>query len=354
MNQESFDFLKDIIETPSPGGYEQPVQNVVRQQTEQFADEVYSDVHGNLISVLNPDGAPKVMLAGHCDQVGMMVNHISDEGYLSFRSVGGLDATVVMGQRAVVHTDNGQIEGVIGRKPIHLLESEERKKAPKIEDMFVDIGAEDKDAAQELVAVGDLITFRLELQKLQGDLVSGPGFDDKIGVFVVTGALRQLADVEISCAVYCVSTVQEELGLRGARTSAFGIDPDVGIAVDVTHATDYAGVEPKKYGDIKVGKGPTIARGPNINPALHKLLVETAKSEDILYQIEPAPRATGTDANAIQITRSGVAAALVSVPNRYMHSPIEVVATGDAEKAATLLAKAVARITDADYFIPRL
>ncbi len=353
MRKESLQFLKDLIAAPSPSGFEQPAQAVVRERMAQYADEIRTDVHGNVMAIKNPDAEPRVMLAGHCDQVGMMVQHINDEGYLSFRAIGGVDPVIVVGTRVIIHNERGTVLGVIGRKPIHVLTPEERTK-PQLElnRMFIDIGAKDKKAAEKLVALADPITYQADFQELDRDLVVAPGFDDKMGTFVIMEALRTLARRKLGCALYAVSTVQEEIGLRGARTSAFGIDPQVGIAVDVTHASDYPGCDKAKQGDIKIGEGPTIAIGPNINPVLGKMLVATAKEKKIPHQIDPAPGGTGTDANAIQVSRAGVAAALVSVPNRYMHSPVEIICLSDLANAAKLVAETVARIDGEVDFTP--
>jgi len=353
VKKTSVDFLRALIEAPSPSGFEQPAQRVVRQRVEELSDELRTDVHGNVIAVKNPGGSPRVMLAGHCDQVGMMIQHITDDGYLKFASIGGIDATVLAGAQVVVYGEKGAVPGVVGRKPVHLMKPEERDNAKiSIDSLFIDIGAKDKKAAQKLVQIGDCATYKLGMVDLEGDLRVSPGFDDKVGAFVVMEALRLLKGKNIDCALYCVSTVQEEIGLRGASTSAFGIDPLVGIAVDVTHATDYADVDGSRTGVINMGEGPAIARGPNINPRVGQLLLDTAKDKKIPYQVEPEPRGTGTDANAIQVTRAGVAAGLVSIPNRYMHTPVEVVHLGDLEHAAELLAEAVTRIDDKLDFVP--
>jgi len=352
VTKDALKFLTDMVAAPSPSGFEQPVQRVVRARAEDIADEVHTDLHGNVIAVRNPEGSPRVMLAGHCDQVGLMVQHITDQGLIKFATIGGIDAVVLAAQRVIVHSAKGPVAGVIGHKPIHLMTAEERGKKAEVDQMFIDIGAKDKKAARKLVEVGDCVTFELGLRDLGRNAVSGAGFDDKVGVFVAMEAMRLLKNRKISCALYSVSTVQEELGLRGAQTSAHGIDPLVGIAIDVTHATDYPGVEASKCGEVKLGDGPTVARGPNINPVLGKLLLDVAKKEKIPYQVEPCPRGTGTDANAIQTTRSGVAAALISIPNRYMHTPIEVVSLSDLEDAAKLVAEAVARIDDSVDFTP--
>ena len=353
MRPESLSFLQSLLSAPSPSGFEQSVQQVVRSYAEPWADEIRTDVHGNVIVAKNPDATPRVMLAGHCDQIGLMVQHITDEGYLHFSAIGGIDVPLLPGSRVYIHTADGPVIGVIGRKPIHLLEPDERKKAEvKIHKLWIDIGAEDKEQAQKTLQVGDPITFELGMHQLLGDLVTAPAFDDRVGVFVVMEALRLVQDRSLHCALFSVSTVQEELGLRGARTSSFGIEPQVGIAVDVTHASDYPEAEKAVTGEIKLGQGPTIARGANINPALHRLLVGTAEDNDIPYQHEPAARATGTDANAIQISRAGVAAALISIPNRYMHTAVEVVALSDLDNAARLLAETVARIDPKLDFTP--
>ena len=353
MRPESLQFLRNLIETPSPSGFEQPVQRVVREYVAPYADEVKTDVHGNVIAVKNPGGYPRLMLAGHCDQIGMMIQHVTDDGYLYFAAIGGIDPAIMPGIPVVVHNERGSVRGVIGRKPIHLLSAAERDK-PRLEisEMFIDIGAADKDEAKTVVDIGDSATFDLHFEDLMGGLVAGPGFDDKVGSFVIMEALRLIGKKKLNCAVYAVSTVQEELGLRGARTAAFSIDPQAGIAVDVTHGSDYPGCDCKKTGECKLKAGPTIARGPNINPVLQKLLQKTAEDKKIPWQPEPEPRATGTDANSIQISRGGVATALVSIPNRYMHTPVEVIALEDLESAAKLLAETLLKIKKNVDFTP--
>ncbi|MBI4716633.1 MAG: M42 family metallopeptidase [Planctomycetes bacterium] len=353
MRKESYEFLKVIEETPSPSGFEQPVQRLVRQRMKPYADRIETDVHGNVIVALNPKGTPRVMLAGHCDQIGLMTRYIDDNGYIFVAAIGGIDASVVPGSRVVVHTRNGPVDGVIGRKPVHVLKPEERGAKVELRELWVDIGAKSRKETQDVVSIGDPITFRLEMVPLANDLVTSPAFDNKCGTFVVMEALRLCAVKKIRCALFAVSTVQEEIGLRGARTSCYGLDPQAGIAVDVTHATDYPDIDKRVNGDIKLGQGPTIATGPNINPALEDLLVKTAKARNIPFQKEAAPGGTGTDANAIQLTRAGVATALVGIPNRYMHTQVEVVSLADLEAAAKLIAETVSRIDRRTNFIPR-
>ena len=353
MRKDFLHLLEKLMSAPSPSGFEQPAQRVVRDYIAPYADEVQTDVHGNVIAILNPEGFPRVMLAGHCDQIGLMVQSITDEGFLNFASIGGIDAAVVPGLKVYVHCSSGEvITGVIGRKAIHLMSAEERSK-PQLElrNFWIDIAAKDKKEAEKLVEIGDPVTFELGLERMSNDLAVAAGFDDKVGSFVVMEALRLLADKKPACAVYAVSTVQEEIGLRGARTSAYGIDPQVGIAVDVTHATDYPNAD-KSHGECKLSGGPVIARGANINPVLGKMLIDVAKAKKIPYQIEPAPGGTGTDANAMQISRAGVATGLVSIPNRYMHTPVEVVSLKDLENAAKLPAETLLKIDAKSDFTP--
>ncbi|MCH7596967.1 MAG: M42 family metallopeptidase [Planctomycetes bacterium] len=353
MRKESYDFLKKMQETPSPSGFEQPVQRIVRKRMKPIADTIETDVHGNVIVGLNPKGTPRVMLAGHCDQIGMMVNYIDDDGFIFFRPIGGIDPSVLPGSRVVVHSKNGPVDGVIGRKPIHVLKPEERGQKIEIRETWIDVGAKSKKEVERVISVGDPVTFRLEMIPLGSDLATSPAFDNKSGTFVVMEALRLCATKKISCALFAVSTVQEEVGLRGAKTSCYGVDPQVGIAVDVTHATDYPDIDKRVNGDIKMGAGPVISRGANVNPPLEALLVKTAKAKRIAHQMEAAPAGTGTDANAIQLTRAGVATALVSIPNRYMHTPVEIVSLSDLEATAKLIAETVARITPRTKFIPQ-
>ena len=354
MEKERVEFLRRCMETVCPSGFEEEISHVWRKEADRFAERTWADSHGNSFAVVNEDGTPRVMLAGHADEIGLMITYIDDNGYLSFAGIGGWDPQVLPGQRVWIQGMTGPILGVIGRKPIHLLEEEERKKVVKIEDLWIDIGAKDKEDVASLVEIGDPAVLDYSFAELRNDLVVSRGFDDRVGAFLVLEAARLVAAMNPKASVYAVATVQEEVGLRGARTSAFGIDPQVGIAVDVGFATDTPGMdkEKKKVGEVTMGKGPIIARGPNINPKLFKLFVETAKEKKIPYQIEGAPRGTGTDANAIQLTRAGVATGLISVPNRYMHSPCEIVHLGDLENIARLIAHTVVRIDERTDFIP--
>jgi endoglucanase len=352
MDTSSHDFLKKLLETPSPSGYERPVQEVVRQYVGDFADKVTTDLHGNVIAVKNPEAKLRVMLAGHCDQIGMLVQYIDADGFVYAQTIGGWDPQQLVGQRMTVWSSGGPIPAVISRKAIHLLTEEERKQVVKLKDMWLDIGAKDKAEAESLVRVGDPITLQLGYQPMRNNLANSPGMDDKTGLWVCVEALRRASQKKLNCALFAVSTVQEEIGLRGAQTSAFGIDPHVGIAVDVTHATDCPTVEKKQEGDVSLGKGPVIYRGPNMNPRVVEKLIATAKAAEMPYQLAASGRATGTDANSIQISRAGVAAGLVSIPNRYMHSAVEMISLDDLDRAADLLANFAAGLTGSDDFTP--
>lgn len=355
MRKESRAFLEAMMQVPSPSGYEGPAREVWKKEVEQYADRVSVDLHGNAIAVLNEKGKPRIMLAGHMDELGFQVAHIADNGYLHFYTIGGFDRMTIPGRKVRIYTRKGPVLGVIGKKAVHLMTEEDRKKIPEIHEMWIDIGAKDAKQARKRVAIGDPITYDPNFEILSGELAVSRGFDDKMGAFVVAETLRQVKQAgkkELSAALYGVATVQEEIGLRGARTSAFGIDPLVGIAVDVTHATDSPDVDKRKAGEVKVGGGPVIYRGANINPAVFELLVELAEKNKIPHQLGAAPGGTGTDANAIQLNRAGVATGLVSVPLRYMHTPVEVLSLEDLDHTVELLAAFALAVDEQRSFIP--
>ncbi len=349
MDSGTFSFLQTLIETPSPSGYESRIQQAVREHMRDVADEVRTDLHGNVIVVKNPEAPLKLMLAGHCDQIGMLVQHIDAEGFLYALPIGGWDPQILLGQRMTVWTESGPILGIIARKPIHLLTEDERKVVPKLKDLWIDIGAKNKEEAQAVVRVGDPVTLELVYKTVRNDFVAAPGMDDKTGLWVVMEAFRRAASKELRCGLYAVSTVQEEIGLRGAQTSAYSVGAQVGIAVDVTHATDCPTVDKKQEGEVKLGGGPVIYRGPNMNPKVVDRLLAAAGRCGIPYQLAASGRATGTDANTMQISKGGMAVGLVSIPNRYMHSPVEMVSFSDLDQAAGLLAQFATELSaDAD------
>ena len=346
------EFLMKMIETPSPTGFEEPVQALVREYAAPFADSISTDVHGNVFAVKNPDNPFRVMLAGHCDQIGLIVNYIDADGFIYVLQLGGWDPQTLVGQRVVLWTKSGPVNGIIGRKAIHLLTEDERKKVPKVQDLWIDIGAANKEEAEKQVAVGDCCTVELAYRELLDERFTAVATDDKAGVWVVMEALRRIDPAKLSVGVYAVSTVQEEVGLRGSKTSAFGIDPAVGIAVDVTHATDCPTVDKKTNGDITLGGGAVISKGPNLNRKLADELLAIAGENKIAAQTLAEGRITGTDAASIQVNRAGVAAGLVSIPNRYMHTPTEVVSWKDLNAAADLLARWCESITPDKSYIP--
>jgi putative aminopeptidase FrvX len=352
MLEPSYAFLKTLLHTPSPSGFERQIQDVVRGWAKPLAHEIRTDRHGNVLAVLNPKGSPRIMLAGHCDQIALMVQHIDDAGFLYVQPMGGWDMQILLGQKLMIWAKAGGVPGVVARKAPHLLTGDERNKVPQFQDIWVDIGAKDRADAETLITSGDSVTVELSCRELCNGMISGPGLDDKVGVWTVMETLRLLHNQPLKAAVYCVSTVQEEIGLRGATTSAYGIHPTVGIAVDVTHATDTPGNEKKQLGDTKLGAGPVIFRGPNINPHVCERLTAAAKANEIPMQPRGVPRATGTDANAIQLTRDGVAAGLIGIPNRYMHSPVEIVSLQDMDRAAKLLAEFCLSVTAEMDWVP--
>ncbi len=353
MRKESLEFLRKLMEAPSVSGFERPAQDLFREYVGAFAEEVRTDVHGNAIAAVNSGGKLRVMLAGHCDEIGLMVSHIEDSGAIRFGTIGGVDIGLLPGLRVTIRSRKGPVLGVIGKKPIHMMKPDERKKMPELENLWIDIGARNKADAEKVVEPGDSITMGAGLEMLRNQLVSSRGFDDKIGTFVVAETVRLVSAKKPRVAVFGVSTVQEEIGLRGAMTSAFGIDPQVGIAIDVGFASDFPGAAKSQIGDVQVGKGPILHRGANINPVLGEYLISVARGKKIPYQVQASPVTAGrTDADAIQITRAGVAAALMSIPNRYMHTPVEVVSLRDAENASRLLAAAVLKMSEKMDFTP--
>lgn len=353
FSKKSNDFLSALLNSYGPSGFETETAAVFRNYLKDYADEVHADVTGNTIAVLNPDSKFKVMIAGHYDEIGFQVVHVSDEGLIYFRNVGGIDKLTVPGTEVVILNEKGKVNGVIGKKPIHLLDAKERDSAIELKNMWIDIGAENKDEALKLVSIGDPVAYRANFAKIGKNRLISKGLDDKIGAFVAAEIFRELSEAKIKIGVYCVGTVQEELGLRGAHTSAFGISPQVGFALDVTFATDTPDIEKKTLGDIKLGKGPVLSRNADTNPVLLKKMKDCARKKKIIFQEEAGFRASGgTDTSAIQLTRSGVATALVSIPNRYMHTQVELCDFRDVDGAIKLLRETIISLKESDSFIP--
>lgn len=356
MRPESLAFFKEIVNTPSPSGYEERAAEVYRQYCDGFADKLHTDVHGNAWAILNPDAEQRIMLAGHMDEIGFIIHYIDDQGMLYFSTIGGHDSAIIVGQRVWVHGKE-QVAGVIGRKAIHLLEDEERKKKPEVKDYWIDIGASTREEAEKLIALGDVATYQWEFQMLLGDRATARGFDNKMGSFIVAEALRLLKEdggLDPGVGVYAVATVQEEIGLRGARTSAYGIGAQSGIAVDVNHAIDYPGLSKSRYGQLDVGKGPSVMRGANSNPVVFKMITDAGKEGEIPFQVDVAAGGTGTDGNAMQLNQSGMAVGILGVALRYMHTPCELLSLKDVEDCAKLMAAYCRKVKPDTDFTPRL
>ncbi len=355
MKNKQVKFLKQLLETPSATGTEIAVAELVRERLAGTADEIQTDVMESVHARLSGTGvAPSLMLSAHMDEIGLMVTYISDEGFLSVSSVGGVDAAILPGMRVDVHASNSMepLRGVVGRKPIHLIEPDERKSVTPIDKLVIDLGMPAK-RVKKLVMVGDVITFGVGFERFGKNMAVSRAFDDKAGVWIATRVLETLAEEGRAPGDFIVAaTVQEEIGTRGAITSTYGVNPDVAVAFDVTHATDYPGIDKTKYGKIVCGEGPVIARGPNINPAVFERLVAAAEAEGIPYQIEAEPGVTGTDARSIQITRGGIPTGLVSVALRDMHTPTEVVSLDDLDATVKLLVRFARDLGEDACFVP--
>ncbi len=349
MNKESLAFLKALLATPTPSGFETAGQALVADYMRRYADVVKVDVHGNVHGVINPDAPVRVMLAGHCDEIGLMVQHIDAKGFLYISALGGVNVTLLQGERILIQGREGPVPGVIGVKPIHLMTAKEREESvSKIHELWVDIGAKSRKDAEKAVALGDVAVINSGWNELRNGLVACRAFDNRIGAFIVADVLRALHGAELQVAVHAVSTVQEEVGLRGATTAAFGIDPQLGIAVDVGFATDFPEMNEKITGTAKLNDGPILHPGPTYNPALLGCIQAAAVKAKIKTQLQPEPRGANTDAYAIHMTRAGVAAALISVPCRYMHSPVETISLNDAGNTVKLIAATLKRLTGSE------
>ncbi len=341
--------LKKLSEARGVSGYEAEVRGIVAEEFGQYADEVQTDKLGNVIALKKGEGEEprrRIMLAGHMDEIGLMVTKL-EKGFLRFTSVGGFDERVLLGQEVIVH-GRRDLPGIIGSRPPHVLPKEEREKIIPMDKLFIDVGVGEEEL-EHLVRVGDLVTLRREFTQLQGDLVTGKAFDDRTAVTAILVCLEALSSIRHTWDVYAVATVQEEVGMRGAITSAYGLAPDAAIAIDVTFG-DQPGVSEAET--VGIGKGPAIGFGPNIHPKLHQALVEVAKELEMPYQIDPIPGRSGTDAWVIQVTREGIPTALLSIPSRYMHTSVETVSLKDVERTGRLMAEFIGRLDEG--FIEKL
>jgi putative aminopeptidase FrvX len=365
--------LRDLLAARGPSGYETAPASVWSQAAVAAGMQVQTDLVGTPSARVAPrarggqsvqehthDGAEdndaprRLIVMGHIDEIGLIVTHIDDEGYLWFREVGGWDAQILVGQRVVLGTREGEVAGVIGKKPIHLLREEERKKVAEVRDLHIDIGAKDGEQARKLVRVGDVAVIDGDPLELPNARIASRALDNRLGSFVALEAARLVAEAggASEWEVVAVAAAQEETTFGGSRTSAFSLEPDAAIVVDVTHATDAPGIEVKEAGKHELGSGPVLSRGTTLNPRLSEFLYATAESEKIAFTVEAIGRNTGTDADAVHLSRGGVPTALVSIPLRYMHSPVELVQLDDVHAAAALIA-AAALALDADTSFAR-
>ena len=340
LSESSLAFLKRLLDTPGPSGFESAPARIWRDEARAFA-EVTNDVAGNSLAVVNPNGAPTIMLAGHIDEIGLIITYIDDDGYLFIAGIGGWDTQVLVGQRIRIMGRDGDVFGVIGKKPIHVIKAEDRKKASQMTDLWIDIGATSRDDAEKVVSVGDAGVIDSRTIDLPNGRIVSRSIDDRIGAFIVLEALRRYASKPGAARVVAVATTQEEIAHQGggARVSATRIGPQMALVVDVTHATDYPTAEKKEQGDHKVGGGPVLTRGSIISPVVFTLLRDAAARLSIPYTLHAAGGESWTDADAIHVAREGIATGLLSIPNRYMHSPNELVSLEDLDRAAALIAE---------------
>jgi endoglucanase len=340
------ELLHRLLTATGPSGHESAPARAWRESCEGFADEVGGDsVGSSWARVAGRSERPRLAVVGHIDEIGLHVSHIDDDGYLRFGQVGGWDAIVLVGQRVRIQTRDGPVRGVIGRKPIHLLKDDDRKKVPELKELHIDIGASDADEARELVRIGDVAVIDAEPFELRGDRIVSRALDNRVGCYVAAEAARVVAEQGgASGDVIALAVAQEETSFAGSRTSAFGLAPDVAVVVDLTFATDQPGIELGPITRHTLGSGPVVARGTTLHPLVFELLYETGEREGIPFTVESLGRGTGTDADAIHLSRSGVPTGLVSVPSRYMHSPVEMVSVADIDAAARLIAAFARRL----------
>ncbi len=355
MKTSALAFLQKLVETPSPSGAEGRGQRVWLDYVTPFVDEVDHDAYGNVVARINPGGSPRLMLAAHADEIAMTVNYIDAEGYVYLRRVGGIDPSIMRARRVVIHSRSGEVPGVIGNVPPHLKGRDGKESAPKMHELFVDLGVSSKAEAEKLVRVGDLITLTDRFERLGKQIAVARAFDNRVGLFTIAEAARSLAKQRkhLNAEVCVVANVMEEVGLLGARQIAYSLKPDVALITDVTHATDYPGVEKRMHGDIRMGSGPALTHGGPNHREVVAQLERVAKKAKLSLQHEAMSASTGTDTDVVFWTRGGIPSALISLPNRYMHSPVELVHLDDVaavsqlmvEFARSLKAKQAFRVT---------
>ena len=350
MRKESLEFLKQLMASPTLSGFETVGQSLWCDYARKYADNVTTDSYGNAVAVLNPKGSPKILLDGHIDEIGLMVKYVDEKGFISFQRVGGVGADVIRTKRVNIHTAKGIVRGVIGASAIHLGEKGKEPKAPQMHELFIDIGAVDGKEAKKRVAVGDPITFEEEFELLDGTRAVGRAFDDRAGAWAVIEALRLAKAAGAKCAIYACSSIQEETGLNGAKMQVVNHKPDAAIAVEVTHATDSPGIDNRKNGEVKMGQGPTISIGRENHPVLLERFRKIARRKKIKYQVETFSMSGGTDALAFWIANGGVPSMVLGIPDRYMHSTVEMIDLKDLQASAQWLAAFCADLKRTDRF----
>ncbi len=349
------DFFRKIMATRSPSGFEFESRKVWKEEVSGNCDRLESDWHGNIYAVLNESAKPKIMILGHLDEIGFMVRNITDDGFIRFRTIGGVDTSIIQARKVIIKTKNGDIPGVIGRKAIHLLRGSDEGKSPDVSEMFIDIGAKDKEEALELVDIGDPITYDVDMIELRNGIYSSKAFDNKAGAFISAEVVKNLnkRKNDLKASIYAGGNCQEEIGLRGSHSLTHKIMPNVGIAVDMTFAVDTPHANPNKEGNVKLGGGPAFARGANTNPKLLDMMIQICEEKNIPYQLEAESAGNGTDADAMQLI-SGGAIALVSVPIRYMHTQYETLNINDVVHTVNMLTELCLRIDENTDFSPQL
>jgi endoglucanase len=345
------DVLRRLITASGPSGYETAPARVFAEACASFAD-VATDVMGTVTARVKGTGeGPTVAIVGHVDEIGLIVTHIDDKGYLSFIGVGGWDPVILVGQRVEITTRDGVVAGVVGKKPIHLLKDDDRKRAAEMKDLHIDIGAKDGDDAKAMVRIGDVAVIAGEPVELPNERLVSRSLDNRLGCYVAYEAARLVAEAGGATGdVVAVAAVQEEITFAGARTFAHALRPDVVIVVDVTHATDAPGIDEREHGSHPFGSGPVIERGSTMHPNVFELLHEAAEAESLPFTVAASARSTGTDADAIHVSRSGIPTGLIGVPLRYMHSPVEMVQLDDLDNAAKLAAAFARRLSAGQVF----
>ena len=355
MEEQALDFLKAIVAAPSPSGFEQPVAQLYRNYVEPYAYQVTTDIMGNVSAVINPDAEVRFMYAGHMDEIGFIVHHIDDNGFLFFSTIGGTDVATEIGQRVIVH-GHKPVPGVIGRKAIQAFKPADFNETPSMQDLWIDIGAGSRDEAEKMVEIGNAVTIEAGFGFLAGKLAVGRAFDNKVGLLIGAELVRRLSqdgDIHPNVGFHFLGTVQEEIGSRGAKTAAFNLNPRSALAIDMGVATDYPRGRPEDQGRLELGKGPGISRGANTNPVVFDLLMSAAKESGIAFQRQATGATSPTDARVIQELRGGVATGVISVPLRYMHTPSEVVCLDDIHATINLVHQFCRRLRPDTDFTPK-